>query len=326
MKLLLTSLEDIIASLREKLSITSPFTVQYYDEDVKMYVLLEDVEDLPKEGIKFKVITRALSWWGWAPDATWISKGFSATTYHSLLVKEGSHIFNSLALDKFKAAAGWLCFGSDQVHKIFAISNHTLLTNFENYRNTLQAKHRANPEKFKKSDWKGLNENKRRELFLDRLLSSAGRFEWNSDPAKPRCVPMLQGTSETAVWQICQQGFAIVGETDQLFYGRGMYFTSKLSYAANYAKESGADGKVFVLSMVTAGNTFPVTEHPHQPGSLKGQACHTGYQSHFTTVDSANSTKAYPTKSAPINAASTADELVVFDHAQAIPLFVFYVK
>jgi len=62
LKLLLTSLEDIIASLREKLSITSPFTVQYYDEDVKMYVLLENVEDLPKEGIKFKVITRALSW------------------------------------------------------------------------------------------------------------------------------------------------------------------------------------------------------------------------------------------------------------------------
>ena len=88
---------------------------------------------------------------------------------------------------------------------------------------------------------------------------------------------MPQGTSEEAVWLICQQGFGIVGETDQLFYDRGMYFTSKLSYAANYAKESGGDGKVYLLSMVNAGNTFPVTEHP---GSLKGQACRLGYQSH----------------------------------------------
>ena len=136
---------------------------------------------------------------------------------------------------------------------------------------------------------------------------------------------MLQGTSEEAVWQICQQGFGIVGETDQLFYDRGMYFTSKLSYAANYAKESGGDGKVFILSMVNVDNTFPVTKHPHKPKSLKGQACHTGYQSHFTIVDSANVTAAFPT-SVPINPASTADELVVFDHAQAVPLFVFYVK
>ena len=59
---------------------------------------------------------------------------------------------------------------------------------------------------------------------------------------------MLQGTSEEAVWQICQQGFGIVGETDQLFYDRGMYFTSKLSYAANYALQKGFEGKCTCLA------------------------------------------------------------------------------
>ena len=97
---------------------------------------------MPKDLIKLKVVAQALSWWGWSPDATWISKGYAATPYHSLLVKEGSHIHHSVALDKFKAAAGWLGFNSDQVHKIFAISNPTLLTNFENHRIALQAKHR----------------------------------------------------------------------------------------------------------------------------------------------------------------------------------------
>ena len=135
---------------------------------------------------------------------------------------------------------------------------------------------------------------------------------------------MLQGTSEAAVWQICQQGFGVVGATDDGFYGRGVYFTSKLSYAANYAQQSGGDGKVFLLSLVNAGNTFPVTEQPDQAGSLLGHACRPGYQSHFTIVDSTDYTKAYPTKSAPINGASTADELVVFDVPQSLPLFVFY--
>ena len=158
-------------------------------------------------------------------------------------------------------------------------------------------------------------------MFLDWFLTSAGKFEWNNDPAKPKCVPMLQGTSEVAVWQICQQGFGVVATTDDGFYGRGVYFTSKLSYAANYAKQSGGDGKVFLLSVVNAGNIFPVAEHPLSSKSLKGQACRPGYQSHFTIVE-----QAVPTKSTVINTATAADELVVFDHAQAVPLFVFYVK
>jgi len=137
---------------------------------------------------------------------------------------------------------------------------------------------------------------------------------------------MLQGTSENAVWQICQQGFGVVAKTDKLFYGRGMYFTSKLTYAANYSQKSGSDGKVFLLSLVNAGNTFPVTEHPEKAGSLLGHACRPGYQSHFTIVDSTDYTQAFLTKSAPINGAPTADELVTFESAQAVPLFVFYVK
>jgi len=325
LKLALTSLEGVVTSLREKLSITSPFTVQYYDEVVKKYVLLEDVEEL-KEGVSLKVVTQALSWWSWAPDASWSAKGYATTPYHSLLVKEGSHIHHTAALDKFKDVARWLGFNPDQASKIFAISNSSLLINFDNYRLTLEGKHRASGALFKKSDWTSLDESEQRKVFLDWFLTSAGKFEWNNDPAKPKCVLMLQGTSEGAVWQICQQGFGVVATTDDGFYGRGVYFTSKLSYAANYAQQSGGDGKVFLLSLVNAGNTFPVTEHPEQAGSLLGHACRPGYQSHFTIVDSTDYTKAFPTRSASVNAASTADELVTFESAQAVPLFVFYVK
>ena len=143
---------------------------------------------------------------------------------------------------------------------------------------------------------------------------------------------MLQGTSEGAVWQICQQGFGVVGTTDDGFYGAGVYFTSKLGYADKYAK-SGPDGsRPFIVSMVIPGNSFPVVEllfaadgSSPNPSGFKGKGCRGGYQSHFTLVDGRDINTAFPVRG-PIDAATAADELVTFDSPQALPLFVFYTK
>ena len=128
------------------------------------------------------------------------------------------------------------------------------------------------------------------------------------------------------MWQVCQQGFGVTATTDDGFYGKGVYFTFKLQYAANYSKEAAGAGKVILLSMVIAGNIFPVTEHPKQAGSLLGQACRTGYQSHFTIVESQDYTQAFPSTKATIDPTNTADELVIFNDVQAVPVFVFYIK
>ena len=143
---------------------------------------------------------------------------------------------------------------------------------------------------------------------------------------------MLQGTSEAAAWKICQQGFGVVGTLDDGFYGAGVYFTSKLGYADKYAK-SGPDGsKPFIVSMVIPGNSFPVVEHPFaadgssaNPSGFKGKGCRGGYQSHFTLVDGRDINTAFPLRG-PIDAATAADELVTFEGAQTLPLFVFYTK
>jgi len=50
--------------------------------------------------------------------------------------------------------------------KVFAISNEKLLTNFENYRDTLHAKHRQSPGLFKKEDWKVMAEGQQREKYI----------------------------------------------------------------------------------------------------------------------------------------------------------------
>jgi len=81
--------------------------------------------------------------------------------------------------------------------------------------------------------------------------------------------------------------------------------------------------------MVIPGNTFPVTEDPwdaeqKNKQGYHGQPCRVGYQSHFTLVDSPKKNSS-PTKT-PFTGANIADELVIFQVTQALPLFVFYLK
>ena len=208
-----------------------------------------------------------------------------------------------------------------------------LLSNFENYRDSLENKHRVNPDLFKKDDWTTMPEAQQRQRLITWHSTYSSKFTWN-DERKPRVILMIQGTSEAAVWQICQQGFGVVGTTDDGFYGAGVYFTSKLGYADKYARGDGPNGtKPFLVSLVIPGNSFPVVEHPFaadgsgaaNPSGFKGKACRAGYQSHYTVVDGRDINTAFPI-AGDIDPAVAADELVTFEGAQALPIFVFYTR
>jgi hypothetical protein len=324
----MTSVEDLIASLQRFLSITDSITVQYKDEDFDEYMTLKDMAALPEKPRLRVAIQATTNWWSWGVDSSWVCKGFESNKYHSLCIKEGSFIYNKAAMDKFKQISINLGFALNSFKKVYAISNPALLKMFEGYRDTLHGRHRANPALFKREDWTEKDEAGTRATFLAYHSQLASKFPWN-DGSKPRVIPMLQGTSEAAVWQICQQGFSFVGTTDDGFYGKGAYFTSKLSYAEKYAKPDGQGNKPFLISMVIPGNTFPITESPFMsdgtvnPDGYKGKACRVGCQSHFTLVDGRDINTAFPIRGA-INADVAADELITFDQAQALPLFVFY--
>jgi len=66
------------------------------------------------------------------------------------------------------------------------------------------------------------------------------------------------------------------------------------------------------------------------PFGLLGQACKAGFQSHYTVVDSVHSGSAFPTQHGDFDdqakARRVSDELVVFEGAQALPLFLVYYK
>jgi hypothetical protein len=128
--------------------------------------------------------------------------------------------------------------------------------------------------------------------------------------------------------------------------------------------KSGSKALPMLLAVVIPGNPYPVTEHPFIPkkgadgkplnppqfemeevvqGEVKkmrrkpnplgllGQACKAGHQSHFNIVDSVDSTLAFPTEfiddfDDPAKKRVVSDELVIFEGAQALPLFLVYYK
>lgn len=324
----LNTLVDLIASLKDQLSIQTGVSLTYYDPEMEMYGVLKNLEDLPADKIKIKVVTQALGWWGWNPDASWVSHDLHR--YHSLLVKEGTKVHHAGALEKFTLAAKTLEFDSDQIHKIVAISNPKLLANFENYRESLQGKHRANPNTFNMTDWKTQPGAEKRQRHLAVLLNEISKWEWNRGSSLP-VLPMLQGITEEALGQICQQGFGakVATTTDPGRYGQGVYFTSKINHANRSAKMSGS-GKVFLLSAVTPGNVFPITEHPFfsdgiiNPKGYLGKPCRIGYQSHHALVNEKRPEVEFFDEDEGF--LKLANELVIFEPAQAVPLFVFYLK
>jgi len=173
---------------------------------------------------------------------------------------------------------------------------------------------------------------------------------------------MIQGKNESTAWRIAKNGFGMAGTTEEGFFGRGIYFTSQFSYASHYSARNKEGRKVFLLSLVTPGNIFPVTEHPYltkengellfipgsrrpkpNPEGLLAQPCKVGYQSHYTLVHTRNVTKAFPDlRAMELGACALsenlqeprrwegkvdeeiADELVAFDPSQVLPLFLVY--
>ena len=77
---------------------------------------------------------------------------------------------------------------------------------------------------------------------------------------------MVQGTSENAAYRIIKNGFGMVAAVDDGYYGRGIYFTSRMKYASRYAHFSPSNGcKVFLVSLVIPGMFILPPKNPSLP-------------------------------------------------------------
>jgi len=337
LQLPMDSMENFCQVLRENLNIEGEFSLQFFyqKKDFKDFIDLIDLEQLKAKMPMIKVYTKAHRFWTFTVNSEWVTKGHAENKYESLLVKEGDKVYNTEVMEKFTNLANGMGLESLLAYKIYSISNPMIIGVFDSYRALLFGKQRQSPQLFCKDDWKQMADAEQRKAYLDWLEAYIGKFDQLNNDKKglPPVIPMIQGTSEEAVWQICQQGFGVTAVTDDGYYGRGIYFTSSYSYASRYSKDSPKEPgfRVFLLSMVVPGNPFPVTEDPWDADHVikqgyHGQACRPGYQSHYTLVD-AVAKKSYPIKYPPPFAKEkVSSELVVFEWNQTLPLFVFYTK
>jgi len=266
---------------------------------------------------------------------------------------QGDGILNENLFAKFRLLFGGMNVNFGRVERVYGINNPQLRSAFEIKRGMIEKQQLGNPGLFRKEGWRTLPDFSRRRRMFMRLAAKMASFrrEFN-DGTHPFVVPMVHGTSESAAFRVVEGGFGTVAAVDDGYYGRGMYFTSDVRYASSYATEVDPQEqpgvKVFLVVMVIPGNPYPVTEHPfvvpfvhetnkdgklvrrRNPLGLHGQACKSGYQSHITVVDSEDIHTAFPIEvedyDDPKSKRLVSDELVVFEAAQVLPLFLVYYR
>ena len=207
--------------------------------------------------------------------------------------------------------------GGDASHIVeaFDIEDPRRLEAFSSHRKDLEAKHLSSPSIFLNADFNTASDPevrvKYRRLLTKKLNAYAGSRKEGMTPI----LPMVHGTTEGIAWKIAQSGFGTAGTRDAGYYGAGIYFTSRVSYATSYSSAE-SQVAVVVIALVNPGNFYPTTESPKDPEKgFMGKKCKGGYQSHYTVVGDGK----YPSD---IVTDTSHDELVVFQDAQALPKYI----
>ena len=259
---------------------------------------------------------------------------------------------NEELYSKFARLFGEMNGDISGIVRVYGVNNPQLRSAFEIKREVIEKQHLYDKGYFRKEGWRSLPDSDQRNRMYLQLSSKIRTFrgEFN-DGSHPFVVPMIHGTREDAAFRVIENGYGVVAN-DGGYFGRGMYFTSDMRYSSTYAREHDPKGhpgvKVFLLAAVLPGNPYPVTEHPFvvpfvtdesiegddkrkpNPVGLLGQACKGGYQSHYSVIDTKSFAAPFPTQFDDFEDHEkkrvVSDELVVFEGAQALPLFLFYCK
>jgi len=258
---------------------------------------------------------------------------------HSCVVK------HEVFFEKFKMLFEGMGGDLADIDSVSAIINPVLANNFSSKRVLIGNQQYRNPSLFRSEDWRDLPDKHLRKATVMDLNGHLARFPEFNDGSLPFVAPIFQGTSYPAAMSIKKDGFglapALASNADRGYFGRGMYFTKDIHYAAKYAQQMGerdrSGVKPVLLSLVIPGNPYPVTEHPFKsdtefkenPKGFYNKGLKSGYQSHVVLVKN-DTQKAFPAQfefvNDPANKPLISDELVLFESAQALPLFIVYYR
>ena len=204
---------------------------------------------------------------------------------------------------------------ASHIVEAYDIEDSQRLEAFSSHRKDLQARHLSSPDIFLNTDFNLTSDRELRLKYWGLLNSKLRAYPGSLKEGMTPILPMVHGTSEGIAWKIAQSGFGNTRTRDAGFFGAGIYFTSRVSYATQYC-DMDSDQMMITIALVNPGNTYPTTEHPEdRENGLKGEKCKKGYQSHYTVVGDGY----YPSTTVTD---TSHDELVVFQDAQALPKYI----
>jgi len=233
------------------------------------------------------------------------------------VVKTRNIVSNWSVFRRFKYFADLTGIPLDRVETLDAFSNPTLVEYFEATR-----KYFAHQRKFSSSG-ENLRGDDHRRRFLDIFDQKWKKFPEMQEFVKETIFPAFSGGSMESSSRISASGFGLLKVTDEGYYGKGVYFTTSVSYALRFSRRTPNGTVPLILALVLPGKPFPVIEAPYgpdhkpSPNSFLGQPCKTGYDSHYTIVEPGIG---FPAKTLS-NPDHLADELVIFNVGQTLPLF-----
>eukprot|EP01127_Copromyxa_protea_P018946 TRINITY_DN6057_c1_g1_i1.p1 TRINITY_DN6057_c1_g1~~TRINITY_DN6057_c1_g1_i1.p1 ORF type:complete len:1829 (-),score=382.79 TRINITY_DN6057_c1_g1_i1:24-5072(-) len=205
-----------------------------------------------------------------------------------------------------------------EIAEAYAIFNPTLLTSFINHRQIITSRMTDSPEIFAKEDWKSSKMSSEKQMVFDKYKKRCADMGWNDDLAVPILVT-CHGTDFNVAMAIASTGFAALSSLDAGWFGSGVYFTTYAMYACPYF--SGRKDPAVLLSFVTMGNVFPVTEDQMGEDSLIGKVLKAGYTGHYVGVQATGNVPEYG--KVPLDEIGFLyDEIVVSQEPQISPVYV----
>ncbi len=236
-----------------------------------------------------------------------------------------------------------------RIRRVYAIHHGGRTQNFENtliniettaFPNKWTAEKDA-PERQKVIEiWK-----RQTDQFTPLSLMERAKDGFNGRFDKVRVLPAFHAFGDPAIGHsICHSGFVIPGKhriieslkkkifptasgvTDPGYYGSGIYFSSSAEYVRS---AYGGPNVPFLMSCVSMGNPYPVIMSDFRSidpitntevNRLEGQGAHDFHTAHYIPVIREVG-KVYVPSLNP-----ECDEVVVFDPAQTLPLFLIYLQ
>jgi len=231
----------------------------------------------------------------------------------------------------------YLCGTNWNIETAYAIHNTSLQIQFEHQAEKFRGRFQADPKTFNQQNWTSLTDAPTRKQVFQHLQNYADKFEWNIS-SEVKIIPVIHGSSVHAAAKICQSGFANLATLDDGYYGRGIYFTSFASYAAQYCQPLSISKQsvyVFIIASLIYGNTYPAIENPSsKENSLCGKSIIKGHQSHYALVtdlgfpfcdtQNSNLSNSVSAEKAESRSRKLYNELVIDQESQVFPLYLVF--